>query len=75
MWGTRRLVQNHRVAVEGDKGPDFDGVAELWFDDEQALMAARQSAEWKASTEDEANFIDHKRVAYVLTQEHVIVGG
>ena len=27
----------------------FDGMAELWFDDFEALLAARQSAEWKAS--------------------------
>ena len=33
----------------------------------------RHSAEWKASTEDEANFIDHKKVAYVVAREHVIV--
>jgi hypothetical protein len=48
-------------------------MAELWFDDFEALLAARQSAEWKASTADEANFIDHNRVAYFLSEEHVIL--
>ena len=70
--GLRRLVQSRRVNVAGDKPADFDGVAELWFDDEPALLAARESSEWKASSADEANFIDHKRVAYLVTEEHVI---
>ena len=72
--GLRRLVQSHRLTVVGDNHqPDYDGVVELWFDDLQSLLAARQSAEWKASTQDEANFIDHTRVAYLITEEHVVV--
>ena len=31
----RKLVQSHRRSVEGDKyQPDYDGMAELWFDNE-----------------------------------------
>ncbi len=72
----RRLVQSHRVKVPGDSyQPDYDGMAELWFDDLDALLAARQSPEWKASTEDESNFIDHKKVVYFVSEEHVIVSG
>ena len=48
-------------------------MAELWFDDMEALRAARQSPEWKTSSEDEANFIDHKRVAYFVSEEHIIL--
>ena len=71
----RRLVQSHRIVIPGDmRAADYDGVAELWFDDEAALLAARKSAEWKASSEDEANFIDRSRVAYLVTREHAIVG-
>ncbi len=50
-------------------------MAELWFDNLDALLAARQSPEWKASTEDESNFIDHKKVAYFVSEERVIVSG
>ncbi len=72
--GVRRFVQSRRLTVPGDRHqPDFDGLVELWFDDMDALLAARQSAEWKASTEDEANFIDHSRVAYFVTEERVVV--
>jgi uncharacterized protein (TIGR02118 family) len=70
----RKLVQSHRLAVpQDDHRPDYDGMAELWFDDIEALLAARQSPEWKASTQDEGNFIDHNKVAYFITEEHVIL--
>jgi uncharacterized protein (TIGR02118 family) len=70
----RKLVQSRRLMVPGDQHqPDYDGMAELWFDDVEALLAARQSPEWKASTEDEANFIDHNKVAYFVSEEQVIL--
>jgi len=72
--GLRKLVQSHRRMVPGDRhNPAFDGIAELWFDDDKALLSARQSPEWKASTDDEANFIDHRKVAYFVSEEHVIM--
>jgi uncharacterized protein (TIGR02118 family) len=72
--GLRRLVQSRRVAVPGDtRPPDYDGMAELWFDDMAALLAARSSAEWQASTADEAHFIDPQRTAYFVTEEHTVV--
>ena len=71
--GLRRLVQSHAVAQpDGFPGARFDGVAELWFDDLAAIEAARQSPEWRASTEDEANFIDPERCALILTVEREI---
>jgi uncharacterized protein (TIGR02118 family) len=70
----RRLVQSRRVIVPGDEHqPDYDGLAELWFDDFEALLYARQSPEWKASTEDEVNFIDHSKVAYFVSEEHILL--
>jgi uncharacterized protein (TIGR02118 family) len=70
----RRLVQSRRVIVPGDKHqPDYDGMAELWFDDVDDLLAARQSPEWKASSADEANFIDHNKIAYFVSEERVIL--
>jgi uncharacterized protein (TIGR02118 family) len=72
--GLRKLVQSHRRSISADKHKaDYDGVAELWFDDAQALLAARLSPEWKATTEDEVNFIDHRKVAYLLSEEHLIM--
>ncbi len=71
--GLRRLVQSHAVAHPSGFPPaDFDGVAELWFDDLAAVQAARRSPEWQASTEDEANFVDPARHAFFLTVEREI---
>lgn len=73
--GLRRLVQSHPVPHPDDtRPPAFDGMAELWFDDLAALQAARQSAEWWASSEDESNFIDASRTASFLTVEREIPG-
>ena len=70
----RKLVQSRRLTIPGDKyHPDYDGMAELWFDDVEALLEARQSPEWKASSEDEANFIDHQRFAYFVSEEHLLL--
>jgi uncharacterized protein (TIGR02118 family) len=68
----RKLVQSQRLSVAADRAPDYDGMAELWFDDVESLLAARQSPEWKAATEDEDNFIDHSKVAYFVSEECVI---
>lgn len=71
----RKLIQSHRLTIPVDElRPDYDGMAELWFDDVEALLAARRSPEWKASTEDEANFIEHSKVAYFVSEEHIIFG-
>ena len=70
----RKLVQSHRLKVSGEKcRPEYDGMAELWFDSLEDLLAARQSPEWKASTDDEANFIDHNKTAYFVSEERIIV--
>jgi uncharacterized protein (TIGR02118 family) len=69
--GLRRFVQSHRVNVPGDaRSADFDGMVELWFDDMPSLLNARQSAEWRASSDDERNFIEERRVAYFISEEH-----
>ena len=66
--GLRRLVQSHPTRQPADLSPPpFDGMAELWFDDLAALEAARRSPEWRASSADEAHFIDGTRTALFLT--------
>jgi uncharacterized protein (TIGR02118 family) len=70
----RKLTQSHRITISGDtRPPDFDGMAELWFDDIDALFAARKSPEWKASSDDEANFIDLNKVACFVSHERIVL--
>jgi len=71
--GLRRLVQSVAIRDPRDAAaPSFDGMAELWFDDLEAVMRARGSDEWRASTADERNFIDHSRTAYFLSRERTL---
>jgi len=73
--GLRRLVQSHPVPhPPGIPASDFDGMAELWFDDMAALQAAQRSPAWRASSLDEVNFIDPTRTALFVTREEEIPG-
>ena len=53
---------------------EFDGVAEVWFDSEEELIAAMSSPEGQklsaALLEDEGNFIDHSKSSAFLVREH-----
>jgi len=72
--GCRRYVQSHTIhRALGGREPSFDGVAELWFDDWNALEAAMGSKEVEAAIEDERKFIDHSRTAFFVTEEHHVV--
>ena len=73
--GVRRYVQCHVLPelYARDNPPPYDGAAELWFDDIDALRAATRSPEVEAAREDERNFIDHSRVALFITEEKPVV--
>ncbi|MEX2482239.1 MAG: EthD family reductase [Gammaproteobacteria bacterium] len=74
--GLRRYVQCHTLLAGYRKGtPAADGVAELWFDDTDALRMLRDSAELAAVTADEANFIDAAGHVRLFIDEHVIKDG
>lgn len=83
--GIRRYVQTHRLetplndvlrASRSALEP-FDGVAELWWDDLDALVAATSSPEGSAAArtllEDEARFIDLEHSALWLGEEIEII--
>lgn len=74
--GMRRYVQNHTLLSGYRAGePDYDGVAEAWFDDVDAMRRLAPSAEYAAVRADEANFIDAASMGVVLTDELVILDG
>lgn len=80
--GARKYVQSHTLdtplneGLRGSRGmlPEYDGVAEVWFDSEQALMAGMSSPEGQqlgaALLEDEKNFIDHSKSCAFIVEEH-----
>ncbi len=73
--GLRKYVQNHSVAFPRVKN-EFDGFAEVWFDDLEALenfFAWRQTDEAKALLDDENKFLDMSQTIRCIASEHVIV--
>src|SRR5689334_10700935 len=83
--GARRYVQAHTVAPElnaqlaatRDTSEAFDGLAEIWWDSLDALVAAFTSEEGQqagtALMEDEAKFIHLGRSSLFVTEEHPIL--
>jgi uncharacterized protein (TIGR02118 family) len=80
----RRYTQSHRVptevndALRAHRGaPDgYDGVAEVWFDSLEDLLAALATPEGRAAgaalLEDERHFIDHSASPIWISEELVI---
>src|SRR5207244_2545874 len=76
MPGIRRYVQSHTLLSGYRKGElAYDGVAEVWFDDTQAMRALVGTKEYAAVRADEPNFIDLSAMGSIITEEHVIKDG
>lgn len=74
--GLRRYVQNHVIESSyRTREPAYDGIAEAWFDDLDAMRALAPSAEFAAVRADEANFIDAASMGVVLVDEVVVKDG
>ena len=54
--------------------PEYDGIAEVWFESEEDLMQGMSSAEGQklgaALLEDERNFVDHSKSCAFIVTEH-----
>ena len=80
--GAKRYVQSHTLDTPLNEGlrtsrgmqPEYDGVAEVWFESEAALLAGMSSPEGQrlgaALLEDEENFIDHSKSSSFIVEEH-----
>ena len=80
--GAKKYVQSHTLDTPLNEGlrasrgmlPEYDGVAEVWFESEEALMAGMSSPEGQklgaALLEDEGNFIDHSKSSAFIVEEH-----
>jgi len=78
----KRYVQSHTIesplneGLRDSKGmqPEYDGMAEVWFESEEELMEAMSSPEAQqfgaALLEDEGNFIDHSKSSAFIVREH-----
>ncbi len=74
--GIRRYVQSHVLPSVYARGePAYDGLAEVWADDTEALRAMTGSPAYAAVREDEARFIDRASMVVLVTDEHVAADG
>jgi len=79
--GAKKYVQSHTLDTPLNQGlresrgmlPEYDGVAEVWFDSEEALMQGMSTPEGQqlgaALLEDEGNFIDHSKSSAFIVEE------
>ena len=79
--GAKKYVQSLTIesplnaGLKDSRGmqPEYDGVAEVWFESEEALMAGMSSPEGQklgaALLEDEKNFIDHSKSSAFIVEE------
>ena len=80
--GARKYLQAHTLDTPLNQGlrdsrgmqPEYDGVAEVWFDSAESMMAGMSTPEGQklgaALLEDEKNFIDHSRSSAFIVEEH-----
>ncbi len=86
--GMRRYVQNHRVVTPlttaladlvGPAAEPFEGICQLWFDGEDAVLRTRASSDGAEATrdlvEDERNFLDLPNCAIRFYREEGCVNG
>ena len=74
--GVRRYVQSHTLLAGYRKGePVCDGVAEIWFDDVDAIRALQGTDALRAAREDVAKFIDRSTMKTLVTDEHLTKDG
>lgn len=73
--GIRRYVQSHvrRSAYASGREPLYDGVAETWFEDYEAIRASSGTREYQDVRADERNFIAPGPLPFIVAQEHLIL--
>ena len=77
----KKYLQSHTLDTPLNEGlrnsrgmqPEYDGVAEVWFDSEADLVEGMSSPEGQklgaALLEDEGNFIDHAKSTAFIVEE------
>lgn len=78
----KKYVQSHTIDTPLNEGlrlsrgmlPEYDGIAEVWFESEEELTAGMSSPEGQklagALLKDEGNFIDHSKSSAFIVKEY-----
>ncbi len=67
----KKYVISTTIGAPGGGEPEYDGIAELWFEDEDALKRALESPERRISREDFLKFVG--KASMIITEEHVVL--
>jgi uncharacterized protein (TIGR02118 family) len=72
--GARRYVQCHPLlsSYQNGRTPLWDGVAEVWFENAEAMRSNADTPQYKAVLADEANFLA-ENAKFIITTESVIL--
>jgi len=74
--GIRRYVQSHVLPdTYAKREPVYDGIAEVWADDTEALRAMTKSAAHPDLIVDEARFIDRSQMGIIVTDDVAVKNG
>lgn len=85
IFGARKYVQSRTIDTPLNEGlresrglqAEYDGVAEVWFDSEEAMVTAMSTPEGQklatALQEDEHNFIDHTKSSAFIVEELALI--
>ena len=71
----KKYIQNHTVRLTDGEEPQFDGIAELWFDDPESC---HRFLDWylrdrgKVLRNDEEKFMDRRKMFGLIVDERVI---
>ena len=61
-------LKRYQVNIARDPGGDYDGVSELWFDSEEAMLAAYATAHGKAVAADSLTHVSTRK--RLVVDEH-----
>jgi len=82
IMGAKKYVQsqtletpvNEMLRSSRNMMAEFDGVAEVWFESEEAFVAGMSTPEGQqlgaALLEDEGNFVNHEKSSAFIVEEH-----
>ena len=70
--GLRKWVLNNVTSMPSEAASD--GIAELWFDDAQALEQAMDSPEMAAAVEDAKRYLNMATTYALVVDEQTVIG-
>jgi uncharacterized protein (TIGR02118 family) len=71
--GLRRYIQNYALSSPNRKPPGWHGVAELYFDNWQAMEEAWATPEGQRATNDLEAFVDLSQTTWSPVEEAVLI--